>query len=481
MEAAAAVRLSPFLSYLDIWLQRGHTVDAEIVTLFGTSGVRGIVGQDLTVDLCGGVARSLGTLLPANARVCLATDTRRSAGLLKEAVFAGLHSCGIDTTDLGVLPTPMLALLTRELKFDTGIMLTASHNPPEYNGIKLFNGDSVGYSRDQEREIERLYAGKSFRQAGRQGASHQGQGMRETYLRFLKKNLPPGGFKGRKVVVDPGNGAASGVVSGIFTELGMEVFSINDVPDGSFPGRNPEPKEDTLQGTIGFLREVGADLAVCFDGDADRVVFCDREGFLGFNECIAFVSRLAAEESGKKSVATTVETGRLLDLAVEDLGVKVARGRVGDVHVAYLARETDAAIGVEQVGVYVFPGLGCYPDSIFAALTVLGRVRDAGEIRAFVGRLPRLFFEKGKVACPNGLKGRVMDIVAGRVSVFGVAEVNALDGVRLEFGDSWMLIRASGTEPVIRVLAESPSASRTRALLDSGVGHVERFVAEVQG
>jgi phosphoglucosamine mutase len=456
-------------------------VDAEIVTLFGTSGVRGIVGQDLTVDLCRGVARALGTLLPANARVCLATDTRRSAGLLKEAVFAGLHSCGIDTTDLGVLPTPMLALLTRELKFDTGIMLTASHNPPEYNGIKLFNGDSVGYSRDQEREIERLYAGKRFRQAGRQGVTHQGQGMRETYLRFLKKNLPPGGFNGRRVVVDPGNGAASGMVSGIFSELGIQVFPINDVPDGSFPGRNPEPKEDTLQGTIGFLREVGADLAVCFDGDADRVVFCDREGFLGFNECIAFVSRLAAEESGKKSVATTVETGRLLDLAVEDLGVKVARGRVGDVHVAYLARETDAAIGVEQVGVYVFPRLGCYPDSIFAALTVLGRVRDAGEIRAFLGGLPGLFFDKSKVACPNGLKGRVMDIVAGRVSVFGVGEVNALDGVRLEFGDSWMLIRASGTEPAIRVLAESPSAARTRALLDSGVGHVERFVAEVQG
>lgn len=451
------------------------------MALFGTSGVRGIVGQDLTVDLCREVAQALGTLLPQGARICLATDTRRSAGLIKAAVFDGLQSCGIECTDLGVLPTPMLALLTREMKFDTGIMLTASHNPPEYNGIKLFNADSVGYSQDQEGEIERLYAGKDFRRAARQGVVRQGQGMRETYLRFLKDNLAGDGLKGRKVVVDPGNGAASGMASGMLAELGLEVFSVNDVPDGSFPGRNPEPKEDTLQGTIAFLRQTGADLAVCFDGDADRVVFCDREGFLGFNECIAFVSRLAAEDSGKKAVATTVETGRLLDLAVADLGVKVARGKVGDVHVAYLAKTTDAAIGVEQVGVYVFPRLGCYPDSLFAALTVLARVKEAGEIRAFVGRLPRLVFEKGKVACPNGLKGRVMEAVGDRTAVFGRAEVNALDGVRLEFGDAWMLIRASGTEPIIRVLAESPSLARTRALLDNGVREVERIVTEVQG
>jgi phosphoglucosamine mutase len=451
------------------------------MALFGTSGVRGVVGQDITVDLCREVAQALGTLLPQGARICLATDTRRSAGLLKAAVFDGLQSCGIDSTDLGVMPTPMLALLAREMNFDTGIMLTASHNPPEYNGIKLFNADSVGYSQEQEAEIERLYTGKSFRRAARQGAVRQGQGMRQTYLRFLKRHLPGDGFRGRKVVVDPGNGAATSMAGGIFAELGLEVFPINDLPDGGFPGRNPEPKEDTLQGTIAFLRQVGVDLAVCFDGDADRVVFCDREGFLGFNECIAFVSRLAAEESGKKSVATTVETGRLLDLAVADLGVKVARGKVGDVHVAYLAKATDAAIGVEQVGVYVFPKLGCYPDSLFAALTVLGRVKDAGEIRAFVSRLPRLFFDKGKVACPNGLKGRVMEAVGQRVTVFGRAEVNALDGIRLEFGDAWMLIRASGTEPAIRVLAESPSAARTRALLDSGAAQVERIVTEVQG
>ncbi len=448
--------------------------------LFGTSGIRGIVGQDLTVDLCREVAHSLGTLLPSKAKVCLATDTRPSGQVLKKAIFAGLRSSGIDVTDLGIVPTPMLAFLTKEWSFDTGVMVTASHNPPQFNGIKLFNNDSVGYSQEQEREIERVYAEKRFRQGSREGMLHQGQGMKETYLRFLKSNLPGGRFNGKRVVVDPGNGAASRIVTELFSELGIEVVPLNDVPDGLFPGRNPEPKEDTLQGTIEFLREARADLAICFDGDADRVVFCDREGFLGFNESIAFVSRLVAEESGKKSVATTVETGSLLDLAVEDLGVKVVRGKVGDVHVAYLAREIDAAIGVEQVGVYIIPRIGCYPDSIFAALTLLSRVAEVGEIRTFLGKLPRLFFDKGKVPCPNKLKDQVMKMVEDNVSLFGVADVNALDGIRLEFGDSWMLIRASGTEPVIRVLAESSSASRTRELLDSGVGRVQHLVAEVQ-
>jgi phosphomannomutase len=135
---------------------------------------------------------------------------------------------------------------------------------------------------------------------------------------------------------------------------------------------------------------------------------------------------------------------------------------------------------VEQVGVYIIPKVGYYPDSIFAALTLLSRVREVGEIREFLKRLPRLFFDKSRVSCPNELKEPAMEMVKSRASVFGAAEVNALDGVRLEFGDSWMLIRASGTEPIIRVLAESSSASRTRELIDNGVQTVQHLLSEVR-
>jgi len=444
--------------------------------LFGTSGIRGVVNKDLTLELCREVAQALGTALPPRARVCLATDTRVSGEALKESIFSGLLSCGVEATDLGILPTPVLALLTREWGFDSGIMVTASHNPPEFNGIKFFNQDSVGYSRAQEQQIEELFSSKRFR-TGTRGALHRGQGMRESYLRFIQDRLPRKSFNSNlRVVVDPGSGAACGFVSQLFAEMGLKVIPLNDTPDGLFPGRNPEPREDTLYNTVEFLKEMKADLAVCFDGDADRVVFCDKEGFLGFNEPIAFISRLAIEESGKRQVASTVETGGLLDLAVRDLGAKVVRGKVGDVNVAYLAREIDAALGVEQVGVYIIPKTGYYPDSIFATLTLLSCIKEVAEIRDFFERMPKLFFEKRKVSCPNQLKEAVMGEVAKKARLFGAKDLNMLDGLRLEFEDSWMLVRASGTEPAIRVLAESTSLSKTQQLLDQGVQWIQPIV-----
>jgi len=302
--------------------------------------------------------------------------------------------------------------------------------------------------------------------------------MRETYLKAVQCRLPPQGLNQRlRIVVDPGNGAASGFASWIFTQLGLNVLPINDYPDGRFPGRSPEPKEDTLGKTIALLQDSGSDLAICFDGDADRVVFCDREGFVGFNEAVAFISRLAVEESGKKVVATTVETGRLLEMATSDLGVKVYRGRVGDADVAHLALENDAALGVENVGVYILPRMGYYPETIFAALTLLCHIQDAGEIRDFFRKMPPLFFDKGRVTCPNEEKTRLMEVIAQQASGFGAVSVNTLDGVRMEFADSWMLIRSSGTEPVIRVLAESPSAERTAELIDKGVRLVQSYVS----
>lgn len=446
--------------------------------LFGTSGIRGVVNEDLTPDFCRQIAQALGSTLPPASRVCLATDTRVSREIIKAAVVSGLVSSGIDVADLGILPTPALALLTRELGFSTGIMITASHNPPEFNGIKLFNGNSLGYSRAQEAEVERIYFDKGFRK-GKRGTSEKSQDVKQKYFSFIKDKLPALKPAHRlKLVIDPGNGAAAGFVTELFNEMGLDVIPLNDEPDGLFPGRSPEPKEDTLSGTIDFLKQQNADLAICFDGDADRVVFCDRQGFLGFNEMIAFISRQVISETGKKTIATTVETGILLDLAVKDLGGEVVRGKVGDINVAYLAREIDAALGVEAVGVYIIPEVGYYPDSIFATLVLLGSIKDAGEIRQFFQTLPRLFFDKGKIACPNQAKEAVMAQVKEKSPLFAASRVNELDGLRFEFADSWMLIRASGTEPAIRVIAESTSESKTESLLKQGTGVVQELVKE---
>jgi phosphoglucosamine mutase len=449
--------------------------------LFGTSGIRRVVDESLSPAFYHGVAQAIGTILSPGSRVCIATDTRLSRETLKDAIIPALLSSGIDVADLGILPTPALAFLTRDAGFDTGIMLTASHNPPEYNGVKLFNGNCLGYSREQEIEIETVYAARKFRDNGA-GTVYPGQELRERYFEFIQASFAGNSLNHNlKIVVDPGNGAASGFASELLSVLGFEVMSLNDDPNGLFPNRSPEPKEDTLRGTVQFLREQGADLAICFDGDADRVVFCDKEGFLGFNEMAAYISRLAVEETGKKTIATTVEAGKLLDVAVEDIGARVIRGRVGDVEVAYLTGKFDAAIGVEGVGVYILPQAGPYPDSIFASLMLLSHIDHPHQIREFVHSLPAFSFEKTKLACPDQLKETVMSEVKESAHLLHPAELNTLDGLRLEFDDSWMLIRASGTEPAIRILAESPSRSRTKDLLAKGMESVSSCLSRSRG
>jgi phosphoglucosamine mutase len=449
--------------------------------LFGTSGIRGIVNKDFTIELCERVGKALGTMLPLHAEICLATDTRQSRELVREAVCSGLLSTGVNVTNLDILPTPALALLTREMGFDSGIMLTASHNPPEYNGIKLFNKDATGYSTIQEQIIESIYASGTFRQG--KGAVKIGENMKQIYFSFINDKLAPHRTNTKlKLLIDPGNGAASGFASDIYKWMGYNIVSLNDKPDGLFPGRNPEPKEDTLRGTVEHLRQLNADVAICFDGDADRVIFCDSEGLLGFDEMIAFISVTKVKETGKKKIATTVETGRLMEAALDGIGGEVIRGKVGDVNVAYLAKEIDAALGVEGVGVYIFPELGYYPDSIFAALYLLNNLDSMEQIRNFIRTLPNLSLKKTKIQCPNKLKQSVMaklkDISPAQMIITGQQpHKNTIDGLRIEFADSWLLIRPSGTEPVVRIIAESISPSQTDTLIAAGRKLVESIIS----
>jgi phosphoglucosamine mutase len=184
------------------------------------------------------------------------------------------------------------------------------------------------------------------------------------------------------------------------------------------------------------------------------------------------------QASGKLTVATTVETGMLLDLAVRDLGGRVIRGRVGDVCAAHLALDNDAALGVESVGVYILPQAGFYPDSIFAVLTLLGSIRQAADIRSFLSTLPPLHFCKDKLACPNENKTAAMELVNKQAVSLKASSMNNLDGLRFEFSEGWMLIRASGTEPAIRVLAESSSQTFARSLLNRGMVIAQEAVKE---
>jgi phosphoglucosamine mutase len=447
--------------------------------LFGTSGIRGRLEEGVSPESCLEIGKAVGSTLPLGTRVCLATDTRLTRDALSIALTSGLLSAGIDVTAFGVLPTPALALLTRELGFSAGIMVTASHNPPPYNGIKLFNRDSLGFSAKQEADVESRYRRQDFRQAhwDEYGSLNREEKAGEKYRQILKKKVSWDVEPRLKLLIDPGNGASYELAPTFFRELGFEVTAVNNEPDGLFPGRGAEPTAEALKTTIKALNDGGADLAICFDGDADRVVFCDREGFLGYNEMIAFIARLAVKQSGKAKVVTTVETGRLLDAALTDLGAEVLRTRVGDVPLAHATKELEAAIGVEPVGVYILPQAGYYPESFLAALLLLSQIKDVREIRDFFRQLPPFFSEQAKIHCPNGSKAEVAELCREKASSFEGGELNDLDGLRLDFADSWLLIRASGTEPIFRVLAEANSESRVKQLMTQGVSLVEAAIA----
>jgi phosphoglucosamine mutase len=450
-----------------------------LASLFGTSGIRGRLDEGVSPESCLEIAKAIGSTLPLGSIACLATDTRLTRDALSSALAAGLVSTGIDVTEFGILPTPALALLTRELGFDVGIMVTASHNPPSYNGIKLFNRDSLGFSARQEEELEKMYRRKDFRPVSWQeyGRLTREEKAGEQYRQILKKKISWKVEPHLKLVIDPGNGASCDLAPKFFKEFGFDVFAVNDEPDGLFPGRSAEPTAETLESTIKFLNDHDADLAICFDGDADRVVFGDRKGFLGYNEMVAFISRLAVKQSGQSKVVTTVETGRLLEAALADLGAEVSRTKVGDVPLAYATKELEAAIGVEPVGVYILPQAGYYPESFLAALLLLSQINNVGEIRGFLAQLPPFFFDKAKIPCPNGLKAKVAEICREKASSFEGGELNALDGLRLDFADSWILIRASGTEPIFRVLAEANSESRLKQLMAQGTSLVKEAIA----
>ncbi|MBU7022808.1 MAG: phosphoglucosamine mutase [Theionarchaea archaeon] len=447
--------------------------------LFGTSGVRGVVNEEITGESILNLGKAVGTTVPVGSTVCVATDPRLSRDMLKSSLTAGVLSTGVNVVDLGILPTPCLAFLTRELGMAAGMMITASHNPPEFNGVKLWNPSTIGYSVEQEQHIERIYFDETFRIAPWDGLGHvtREEHARTRYFEAVKNRITVD--TSLKVVVDPGNGAASGVASQLFEEMGISVLPVSDEPDGRFPSRPSEPREDTLEKTMEYLKEEQADLAVCFDGDADRVVFCDDQGFLGYNEMIAFMSYMVVKKSSTKVVVTTVETGRLLDSAVKKAGGTVERGKVGDVHVAQLLKEKNACIGVEQVGVYILPEIGLHPDSLYATLFLLKNIDNPFQIRQFIASLPTMYFAKASIPCPNQMKEHVMNTVQSSLSQFSPENVNLLDGIRVEFADSWLLIRPSGTEPVIRVLCESESQSAMETFLSEGKQMVEKALEKV--
>ena len=424
--------------------------------LFGTSGIRGKIGSEVTCELALNVGKSLAYYLGNEGRVVLGYDTRNTNQMLDQAICAGLLESGVDVIKIGMVPTPLVGYACEKLDADAGIMLTASHNPSQYNGIKLWNKNGMAYTSVQEEKIEEIYADKQYSSVSwdKVGNLSFNEEIKGQYIDDLVGMVDI--EEGLKVVVDCASGAGSEISPLVFRKAGCEVTTLNSQPDGFFPGRNPEPNAENLQTLMKTVVAIGADLGIAHDGDADRMITVDENGEISpFDSLLALISK---EFDG--DVVTTVDAGLCMDESVKG---EVFRTPVGDVNVAEVIIEKDAAFGGEPSGTWLHPDFCMCPDGILSGLRMAELVSKKGKLSDLLAEIPSYPNIREKITCSKEAKVKVMENMEGLLkdAFDDIADVNSLDGVRLTFADdSWVLVRPSGTEDYIRITLESRDAQR---------------------
>ncbi|MEM2319730.1 MAG: phosphoglucosamine mutase [Candidatus Bathyarchaeia archaeon] len=442
--------------------------------LFGSSGLRGLVNVELTPVIAVKVGLAVGTLTRAG-KVFVARDTRLSGLMLENALVSGLLACGANVYRLGVLPTPVLAYLTMRLGADAGLMITASHNPPQYNGIKIFHSNGMAYTEKDQRGVEEIIEKGSFRLGDWRGLGKDTSlDESQLYVEMLKEKVEL--KKEWRIIVDPGCGATSQIAPAVFRNFGCRVTAVNAQPDGSFPGRSPEPSPESLKPLANIVKEFGADVGVAYDGDGDRAAFLDENGnFVNFDRVLAAYAAYILEKEGGSAVVTNVEASMCVENMVEPIGGKVLRTKVGDIYVAEALKELNAVFGGEPCGAWIHPKIHLCPDGILSSVFLLKALEDKGKtLSQFVAEAPDYPVLRRNIPCKNEVKQKVV-MKAGELlkSYFqGYKNFSTVDGVRLTLENGWVLVRASGTEPLIRITVEGESLKVAEGIMEKAQGVV---------
>ena len=426
--------------------------------LFGSSGVRGLANMDLTSALVCKVASAVATHEKAK-RAVVARDTRVTGNMFEEALVSGLVSTGTDVLLLGMVPTPVLAYVTKALDANVGFMLTASHNPPQYNGIKVFKSD-LSYIDADQKAVEKIVSEGAFALANWRGLGKASSANAEqVYLNMVRQSVCL--EKPWKVVVDPGCGAACNIAPQMLQALGCKVTALNSQPDGFFPARKSEPTEESLQDLAKTVKALGADIGIAFDGDADRVAFVDENGdFVNFDRSLAAYSAFVLKRNGGGIVVTTIEASMCVETMAEKYGGKVIRTRVGDIYVSEAINREGAVFGGEPCGAWIHPQQHLCPDGPLSAALFLAALEDEGKtVSEFIAEVPEYITQRENIACKNEQKYKLVELVGEALKAeFPVyLDFSTVDGARLALKNGWLLVRASGTEPLIRLTVEGES------------------------
>jgi phosphoglucosamine mutase len=442
--------------------------------MFGTSGIRGPVGTEITATLASDAGRALAS--EGYDRVVVARDARESGRMLENALVAGLQECGTTAVRLGVQSTPALARAVGWFDADAGVVVTASHNPETDNGLKFWLPSGVAFGPEERDALAaRIESGEFARSRWDGIGDDRRRALDGRHRGALRERLAGvEGLDDLSVVVDVGNGTGR-VTADVLTDAGCAVTTLNGQADGRFPGRESEPTAETCRALCDHVAATDADLGVAHDGDADRMMAVDETGsFVAGDQLLALFGREAAGEGD--AVAAPLNTSLAVDDALATVGAEVVRTKVGDVYVADACRDGRVVFGGEPSGAWIWPEQTMCPDGPLAACTLAAMVAASESLSALLADVDTYPIERRSVE--TTAKAAVVETVAGRVRDQYDA-VQTLDGVRVETDDGWLLVRASGTQPLVRITVEGRSPEQTETLSAVATELVDEALATV--
>jgi phosphomannomutase len=427
------------------------------MSIFRAYDIRGIYGKDLTLEIMKKIGMAAGTYISGDFTV--GRDFREHSQELEEAFISGVKSTGSNVHLVGACPASLCVFANWQLKNNVAAYVTASHLPAEWNGIKFFHQDGVGFFEEENKKLEKIVQSGAFKKG--EGRAQEVEAAEKQYIEFIAKRVQP---KKLKVIVDFGNGAASLLVPKILNKLDIEAEYLFDKPDPTFPNRDPEPKPESLTALSKKVVEKNADLGIAFDADGDRALFSDEKGKVMMAEQSAIFLMRDLIKTEKGPVVANIECSSLLDEEAKKYGRHVYRIPVGHTFLVQQTKEHKAILGVEKSGHICVPKFYWFDDAIINSIYLMEIVSKLNKkVSEVVDELPKEFFDRIELNSTDEKKFDVVKRIKYEVSK-SYDKITTIDGVRIDFPDSWALIRASNTSPKLRLTIEAKNKKRLQDL-----------------
>jgi len=444
---------------------------------FGTNGIRGVFPDDFNLEFIHDMTLSIGTYFEKGP-ILIGYDGRDSSPLICKIITSTLNSIGINCNIAGLVPTPCLEYAVKSLGYSGGIMITASHNPPQYNGIKPAGKDGVEISREDELLIEDIYLKKNWlSNPEKWGTTEEETRSIETYLNGIKSHVNSKLIESKsfKVVLDLGNGAQAVTAPDFCKKVNCETILVNETIDGKFPGRGSEPTPQNLSVLSKTVIENQADFGIAFDGDGDRSIFCDNMGNIltGDRSALILIQHILTKNPNSL-VVTCLNSGTNTEVLTEKYNSKVIRTKVGSVEVSRKMLSTNALIGFEENGGFMFGKHNQVRDGCMSLALMLDLLAIADNtLSDQISKLPQSFTTKDKIQCSSQ---DAKQIISSLKTEFPESDLS--DGIKIIIDSkNWVMIRPSGTEPIVRIYAESESQEKLEALMIKFLQKVKSIIS----